>query len=112
MAVPEEVLTVSFEPEPKRKKGARKNRGYNIEIRGYAPERETPLTSQWRVWPAVSSVPTMSASTMTRVKLLPSETEELAGAIETLGAGLTSVFGSVVNIQYAVREFEVTYDPA
>lgn len=54
----------------------------------------------------------MSASTMTSVKLLPSETEELAGAIETLGAGLTSGFGSVVNIQYAVREFEVTYDPA
>lgn len=53
--------------------------------------RDTPLTSQWRVWPALSSVPTGPASTMASVKLVPRLTDELASVMDTVGVGFTSV---------------------
>lgn len=58
------------------------------------PEREAPLTSQWRVCPADSSVPTMSASAMTTVYFeeVRSVIELLAGVIVMPGAFATSAY--------------------
>ena len=55
----------------------------------------TPLTSQWRVCPTDSFVPTMSASAMTRVKLPVRDTLEFAGTTVRFGAEATSVDQSV-----------------
>ena len=58
----------------------------------YSPsETVAELTSQWRVWPADSSVPTTSASAMTTVYLPESVTDELAGVIARVGASATSM---------------------